>query len=104
MRTIERSAEIWKEMEEGFKNVTIEANIESIIDSVEKLHKTYKSSDVEDLYVEMKHLQHDKDIDKHIDKCFDLISSIKEFSEESEESLIRNIHYSLKVLEDYIEY
>lgn len=87
-----------------FSEVTVEANIESIIDSIEKLHKTYKSSDVEDLYVEMKWLQKDKDIDKHIDKCFDLIFSIKEFSEESEETLIHNIHYSLKVLEDHIEY
>ena len=90
--------------ENKFANVTVDANIESIIDSVEKLHKTYKSSDVEDLYVEMKHLQHDKDIDKHIDKCFDLIASIKEFSEPSEETLIRNIHHSIKVLENYIEY
>lgn len=90
--------------ENKFANVTVDANIESIIDSVEKLHKTYKSSDVEDLYVEMKHLQHDKDIDKHIDKCFDLIASIKEFSEPSEETLIRGIHHELKVLENYIEY
>ena len=87
-----------------FAAVNVEANIESIIDSIEKLHKTYKSSDVEDLYVEMKWLQKDKDIDKHIDKCFDLISSIKEFSEASEETLIRSIHHQLKVLENYIEY
>ena len=87
-----------------YANVTVEANIESIIDSVEKLHKTYKSSDVEDLYVEMKRLQHDKDIDRHIDRSFDLISSIKEFSESSEETLIRGIHHGLKVLENYIEY
>ena len=87
-----------------FATVSIEANIESIIDSIEKLHKTYKSSDVEDLYVEVKWLQKDKDIDKHIDKCFDLISGIKEFSEPSEETLIRNIHHGFKVLENYIEY
>ena len=90
--------------ENKFANVTVEANIESIIDSIEKLHKSYKSSDVEDLYVEMKYLQHDKDIDRHIDRCFDLIASIKEFAEESEETLIRGIHHGLKVLEDYIEY
>nr|DAM95879.1 MAG TPA: hypothetical protein [Caudoviricetes sp.] len=104
MRTLERSVEIWKEMEEGFRNITVEANIESIIDSIEKLYKSYKSSDVEDLYVEMKWLQKDKDIDRHIDRCFDLISSIKEFSDDSEETLIHGIHYNLKVLEGYIEY
>lgn len=87
-----------------FAAVNVEALIESIIDSVEKLHKTYKSSDVEDLYVEMKYLQNDKDIDRHIDRCFDLISSIKEFSEPSEETLIRGIHHELKALENYIEY
>ena len=88
----------------NFSEVTVEANIESIIDSIEKLHKSYKSSDVEDLYIEMKWLQKDKDIDRHIDRCFDLISSIKEFSESSEETLIRGIHHGLKVLENYIEY
>ena len=88
----------------NFSEVTVEANIESIIDSIEKLHKSYKSSDVEDLYIEMKWLQKDKDIDRHIDRSFDLISSIKEFSESSEETLIRGIHHGLKVLENYIEY
>ena len=87
-----------------YATVTVEAQIESIIDSIEKLHKSYKSSDVEDLYVEMKHLQHDKDIDRHIDRCFDLIASIKEFSESSEETLISGIRHGLKVLENYIEY
>ena len=106
MRTLERSVEIWKEMEEGFKNVTIEANIESIIDSVERLHKTCKSEDLEDLYVEMKYLQNDKDINKHIDKCFDLISVIKSQISSSpvEENLVYQIRYGFKVLENYIEY
>lgn len=102
--TIDQMATMWEDMKADFRNITIEANIESVINSIERLHKTCKSSDVEDLYVEMKHLQHDKDIDKHIDKCFDLISSIKEFSESSEETLICGIHYNLKVLEGYIEY
>jgi len=87
-----------------FAAVNTEALIESIISSIEKLHKTYKSSDVEDLYVEMKYLQHDKDIDRHIDRCFDLVSGIKKFSEPTEETLIRGIHHELKMLENYIEY
>ena len=104
MMSINQTARVWEDATAAFKKISVEATIESIIDSVEKLHKTYKSSDVEDLYVEMKFLQNDKDIDRHIDRCFDLIASIKEFAEESEETLIRNIHYSLKVLENYIEY
>ena len=102
--TINQTARVWEDARNSFKKASVEATIESIINSIEKLHKTYKSSDVEDLYVEMKWLEKDKDIDRHIDKCFDLISSIKEFGESTEENLIRSIHYELKVLEGYIEY
>lgn len=106
MVTLERKAEIWKEMEEGFRNINIEANIESIIDSIERLYKTCKSEDLENLYVEMKYLQNDKDINKHIDRCFDLISSIKSQISSSviEENLVYQIHQNIKALENYIEY
>lgn len=104
--TIDQMATMWEDMKADFRNITIEANIESVIDSIERLHKTCKSEDLEDLYVEMKHLQHDKDINKHIDKCFDLISLVKTQISSSpvEENLVYQIHYGFKVLEDYIEY
>lgn len=104
--TIDQMATMWEDMKVDFRNITIEANIESVIDSIERLHKTCKSEDLEDLYVEMKHLQHDKDINKHIDRCFDLISSIKSQISSSviEENLVYQIHQNIKVLENYIEY
>ena len=105
--TIDQMATMWEDMKADFRNINIQANIESIIDSIERLYKTCKSEDLENLYVEMKRLQHDKDIvDRHIDRCFDLISSIKSQISSSviEENLVYQIHYGFKVLENYIEY